>query len=235
MLSTGIAPRLRRTMALCALAAVCVFASAAQSAPYKFDIGAQLGLSGYIGEANRANMMAHPGFDGEVSMRYLPDARWALRGVLSTFALSGNTADLSDVLPGGTQYTFKSQVYALDVRAEFNFLPYGMGETYKRLRRWTPYLAVGLGACLSSSGGSTSVAPTVPLAVGIKYKPAQRVNLGVEFSMTKAFGDHVDGRELADLNQIKSAFYKNTDWFSRLTVGVSYEFGLRCETCHYVD
>lgn len=224
----------RRLMAVVALS-LCAAGLYAQSAPYKFDIGAELGMSGYIGDANRANMYSHPGFTGELSMRWLPDTRWAVRGVLSTLGLSGNTADMSDVLPGGAQYSFTSQVYAFDVRGEFNFFPYGIGETYKRLRRWTPYLAVGVGVCVASSGGKTSAAPTVPLGVGLKFKAAPRVNLGLEFSMTKAFGDHVDGPDLSDLNQIKTAFYKNTDWFSRLTVGISYEFGPRCETCHYVD
>ena len=70
---------------------LCVCPATGQSAPYKFDIGAQLGMSGYIGDANRSNPFAHPGFDGEISMRYLPDTRWALRAVLSTFSLSGDT------------------------------------------------------------------------------------------------------------------------------------------------
>ncbi len=214
---------------------LCVCPATGQSAPYKFDIGAQLGMSGYIGDANRSNPFAHPGFDGEISMRYLPDTRWALRAVLSTFSLSGDTRDMSDVLPSGAAYSFSSQAYELSVRGEFNFLPYGIGETYKRLRRWSPYLTVGVGAALSASGGSTTVVPTVPMGAGIKFKATPRLNLGLEFTMTKAFGDHIDGAELADLNGIKTAFYKNTDWYSRLTIGVSYEFGPRCETCHYVE
>ncbi len=214
---------------------LCVCPATGQSAPYKFDIGAQLGMSGYIGDANRSNTFAHPGFDGEISMRYLPDTRWALRAVLSTFSLSGDTRDISDVLPSGAAYSFSSQAYELSVRGEFNFLPYGIGETYKRLRRWSPYLTVGVGAALSASGGSTTVVPTVPMGAGIKFKATPRLNLGLEFTMTKAFGDHIDGAELADLNGIKTAFYKNTDWYSRLTIGVSYEFGPRCETCHYVE
>ena len=217
------------------VALLCVHFVQAQSAPYKFDVGAQLGMSGYIGDANRSNLMAHPGFVGELSMRWLPDVRWALRGVLSTMSLSGNTADMTDVLPGGASYEFSAQVYELSVRGEFNFFAYGIGETYKRLRRWSPYLTVGVGAALSSSGGNTSVFPVIPMGAGVKFKATQRLNLGVEFTMTKAFGDHVDGAELSDLNQIKSAFYKNTDWYSRLTVGLSYEFGPRCETCHYID
>lgn len=214
---------------------LCVCPATGQSAPYKFDIGAQLGMSGYIGDANRSNPFAHPGFDGEISMRYLPDTRWALRAVLSTFSLCGDTRDMSDVLPSGAAYSFSAQAYELSVRGEFNFLPYGIGETYKRLRRWSPYLTVGVGAALSASGGSTTVVPTVPMGAGIKFKATPRLNLGLEFTMTKAFGDHIDGAELADLNGIKTAFYKNTDWYSRLTIGVSYEFGPRCETCHYVE
>lgn len=220
---------------LIAAGLLCVPAAAAQSAPYRFDVGAQLGISGYIGDANRTNPFAHPGFDGEISMRYIPDSRWALRTVLSTFSLSGDTRDISDVLPSGARYSFRSQVYELSVRGEFNFMPYGIGETYKRLRRWSPYLTAGIGAALSSSGGSTTVVPAIPMGAGVKFKASPRLNLGIEFTMTKAFGDHVDSQAIADLNGIKTAFYKNTDWYSRLTVGVSYEFGPRCETCHYVE
>ncbi len=190
--------------------------SAGQSTPYKFDIGAGLGMSGYIGEANRSSLMKHPGFVGELSFRYLPDVRWAFRGTLSLLTLSGSTADMDDVLPsaGPESYDFKSTVYDLGGRVEFNFFSYGIGETYKRLRRWSPYLTLG---------------------VGVKFKVSPRVNLAAEFTMTKVFGDKVDGPLLNDLNMIKTAFYKNTDWYSRLTIGISYEFGRRCETCHYVD
>ena len=73
------------------------------------------------------------------------------------------------------------------------------------------------------------------MGMGIKFKISQRVNLAAEFTMTKVFGDKVDGPVLNDLNMIKTAFYKDTDWYSRLTIGISYEFGERCETCHYVD
>lgn len=216
------------------VAAVCVSPrSAAQVAPYKFDIGAQLGMSGYIGDANNANLLKHPGFDGELSMRYIANVRWAFRGVLSCLGLSGDTADIPNVLPDGQQFAFTSTVYGLDVRAEFNFLPYGIGETYKQLRRISPYLTLGVGVNMASDDGHTAVAPTLPMGFGVKYKLGERWNLGAEFTMTKVFGDKVDG--LVDLNGIKTSFYRNTDWISRITIGISYEFGKRCETCHYVD
>lgn len=217
------------------LCMLCVVVCTAQTAPYKFDLGASLGMSGYIGDANRSNIFKKPGFDGELSMRYIGDSRWALRGVLSTFGLSGDTSGMEDILPDEASYSFTSQVYELSVRGEFNFFAYGIGETYKRLRRWSPYITLGVGAALASSGGKTAAAFTIPMGLGVKFKLRERLNLGVEFTMTKAFSDKFDGQDLADLNQIKTAFYKNTDWYSRLTVGISYEFGKRCETCHYVD
>lgn len=207
----------------------------AQTAPYKFDIGAQVGMSGYLGDANTSNLMKHPGFDGEASFRYIANARMAVRGVFAVLGLSGNTADMADILPDQAQYSFTSTVYDLGARFEFNFLPYGIGETYKKLKRITPYLTLGVGVCMSSSGGETSLAPTIPMGVGVKFKMSERWNLGAEFTMTKAFGDKLDGPVLNDLNGIKTAFYRNTDWFSRITIGISYEFGKRCETCHYVD
>ena len=231
----------RLTVILLAVAALlCTGRSAsaqavAQSTPYKFDLGVDLGMSGYIGDANGSNPFKHPGFAGQIAFRYLPNARWAIRGVFATMGLKGSTADIKNVLPEGAVYDFTSQVYELGARAEFNFFPYGIGETYQKLRRWTPYLTVGVGVALASSGGNTAVAPTIPMGIGVKFKAAPRVNLTMEFSMTKAFSDKFDGPVLNDLNTIKTAFYKSTDWYSRLTIGVSYEFGKRCETCHYVD
>ncbi|MGM9851281.1 MAG: DUF6089 family protein [Muribaculaceae bacterium] len=207
----------------------------AQTAPYKFDFGAMIGMSGYLGDANSASLLKHPGISAEVTARYIANTRFAFRASLGMLTMKGNTAEMADVLPDMASYEFSSTVYDLGVRAEFNFFNYGIGETYKRLKRWTPYLTVGVGACLASSGGHTSVAPTLPMGFGIKFKPRERFNLLLEFTMTKAFGDHLDGQELSDLNQIKTAFYKNTDWYSRISIGFSYEFGKRCETCHYVE
>lgn len=206
----------------------------ADQTPYKFDAGAGLGISGYAGDAS-GSVFSHPGFMGEVTGRYLPNTRWAFRAVFSILTLSGNTANMENVLPGGAQYEFKSQVYDLGLRAEFNFFPYGIGETYKRLKRWTPYLTVGLGGSLASCDGSTAGGFNIPMGAGIKFKLKERLNLNVEFTMTKVFSDHVDGPLLSDLTTIKSSFIKNNDWYSRICVGITVEFGKRCETCHYVD
>lgn len=207
----------------------------AQDDAYKWDIGAGVGMSGYLGDANTSNMFKHPGFAVSASMRYLINPRWAVRGVLTTLSLSGNSADMDNVWPGGETYTFNSQVYDLSIRGEANFFNYGIGETYKKLRRWTPYAAVGIGASLATCDGQTSVGLSLPMGVGVKYKLMPRLNLSLEFTMTKVFGDKVDGKDLDDLYLIKSSFLKNTDWHSSIMVSITYEFGKRCVTCYYVD
>lgn len=200
---------------------------------YKFDIGAGLGMSGYLGDANESNLFKHPGFTADLSFRYLVNSRFAVRGIFTLATLSGDTSDYTNVFPEGANYKFSSTVYDLGGRAEFNFFAYGIGETYKRLRRWTPYLALGIGATMSSAEGTTGFALSLPMAVGVKWKVKPRLNLAAEFCMTKIFGDKADG--IVDPYNIKSSFFKNTDWFSTLAVSFSYEFGPRCTVCHRVD
>lgn len=228
---------MKKLTAVILLLVACVTMSprmSAQEETYKFDLGVQLGMDGYLGDVNEGNIFSKPGFAAGVSFRYLADARWAIRGVFNSYSLSGDSSKFDNVFPGGENYSFKSTAYDLGARIEFNFFAYGIGETYKRLRRWSPYLAVGIGMTYSTCDGQNAFAPNIPMAFGVKYKLKERWNLGVEFSMTKVFGDKVDG-ELSDLYQIKSSFLKNTDWYSNLSVSITYEFGKRCVTCHYVD
>lgn len=228
-----------RLLFLASVSFLCSLYAGAKEVPtdsYKFDVGVGLGMSGYLGDANQSNMFAHPGFAATLSGRYLfADNRWALRSVFTTASLNGSTSNMSGFIPGNAVYDFKSQIYDLGVRGEANFFPYGFGETYKRLKRWTPYLALGFGVTMASCEGSTFTALSVPMAVGVKYKLRPRLNLAVEWCMTRTFGDNIDGPELSDLFQIKSDFLKNCDWHSVLTVTLTYEFGRRCVTCHRID
>lgn len=206
----------------------------AQEESYKFDLGGGLGIGGYLGDLNESNPFKHAGITADLAFRYRMDTRWALSTVLGYSSLSGNTADLDKALPGNLEYKFKSSVIDLSERAEVNFFAFGIGETYKKLRRWSPYLAVGLGLSVASCEGSSHTAFIIPMGVGVRYKLRERLNIALEFSMTKAMGDRLDG-DIRDLYQVKSSFLKNTDWYSRLALSMCYEFGLRCPTCHYYD
>ncbi len=202
---------------------------------YRYEIGAGIGMSGYLGDANKSNFLKHPGFAGGALFRYIIDYRWALKANLYTASLSGNSADYTDVLPGGATYKFNSQVYDLGAQMEFNFFNFGLGYKYKKLHRLSPYLTLGIGTTLSSCDGITAFALNIPMGVGVKYKIKERLNVGFEFTMRKTFGDKVDGLNLGDLYNIKSSFVKNTDWYSLMMFSITYEFSKRCTQCHYVE
>lgn len=226
---------MKRLTAIFLLLISCVTLSkvAAQESAYKFDMGGQIGMSGYLGDAS-SSIFSHPGFAGGITFRYLPDVRWSLRTLANVLAISGDTNGMDDVYPDFANFNFKATVIELQERVEFNFFPYGIGETYKRLRRWTPYLAAGIGFSVSTCSSQTNAGFNIPMAFGFKYKAKPRLNLALEFSMTKVFSDHMDGK-LSDLHRIESSFARNTDWYSNISFSVTYEFGERCETCHYVD
>ena len=44
--------------------------TAANAQDYRYELGAGLGASGYLGDVNRSNFMKHPGFAGGVLFRY---------------------------------------------------------------------------------------------------------------------------------------------------------------------
>ena len=214
-----------------AVMAVAVSSLMAQET-YRYEVGGGVGMSNYLGDANRSNLLKHPGWAAGGIFRYVIDRRWSLKSNLIVAGISGNSA--GTVYPAGEVYYFSSTLYDVGAQIEFNFFNFGIGSKYMNLKRITPYLVVGVGGTLASpSVGGSSFAIVLPMGVGVKYKWKERLNLGLEFTMRKSFGDGLDG--LSDLNGINHSFAKNTDWYSVLMVSVTYEFGKRCKVCHYVE
>lgn len=205
----------------------------AKAQDYRYEIGAGVGVSGYLGDVNKSNFLKHPGGAGGLVFRYIPNYRWALKANAFVAGISGDSTDDNMSFPDGQTYSFKSTLYDFGAQMEFNFFDYGMGASYLKLKRLTPYITLGLGGTVASSAGETSFAVNMPIGVGVKFKVKERLNVGLEFTMRKAFGDKLDG--LSDLNGVKSSFAKNTDWSSFTMFTVTYEFSKRCKKCHYVD
>ena len=205
---------------------------AAQAQDYRFEAGGALGMSGYLGDANNANLLKKPGYVAGGLFRYIINSRMALKANLLTAKISGNSANLANAYPDAQTYEFGSQLYDLGAQFEFNFLNYGIGSKYLKLKRISPYLTLGLGATLAIGDGD-AFTMNIPMGIGVKYKLGERLNIGLEFTMRKAFSDKLDG--LKDLNGVTSGFAKNTDWYSFTMISITYEFSKRCRTCHYVE
>ena len=144
-------------------------------------------MTGYLGDANTANLLQNPGWDFQALFRYILNPRWAFKTNFYTGSLRGDSSKMTNVFPEGQTYKFSNQFYELGELAEFNFFNYGMGETYRKLKRISPYITAGVGLLLWKTEGKMGASFAIPLGVGVKYKPARRWNLGLEFLMKKTF------------------------------------------------
>lgn len=202
---------------------------------YRFDIGGGVGMTGYLGDANSANLLQNPSWDVEVLFRYIYNPRINFKTNFFVGGLRGDSSQMDNVFPDGQNFKFSTTFYELGELFEFHFFNYGMGETYRRLKRWTPYITAGVSLTAWNVDSKFGASFTIPMGIGFKYKPALRWNIGLEFLMKKTFSDRLDGAKLSDPLGIKSEFMKNTDWYSTLTLTISYEFSKRCAVCHYKD
>lgn len=202
---------------------------------YRFEIGGGIGMTGYLGDANTSNLWKHPGWNAEALLRYIINPRFALKTNFYTGSLSGNSADMTNVFPDNQTFKFSTTFYELGESFEFNFFNFGIGETYRKLKRITPYITAGVGFMMWQVENETGFSVNIPLGIGVKYKINKRLNLGFEFLMKKCFSDRLDGKNLTDPYQIQSSFMKNTDWYSTMSFTISYEFSERCAVCHYKE
>ena len=107
---------------------------------------------------------------------------------------------------------------------------------YLNTKRFSPYILFGIGVTVAP-GNETFASLNIPLGIGAKYKVANRLNLGLEFSFRKLFGDSFDVTDgnnafLDNPYGISGSAFKNKDWYSLLMFSVTWDFGLRCRTCN---
>ncbi len=222
------------TIAILLLIVVCI---QAQTDPeYKMELGGGVGLVSYQGDFNGSPLKdMQPMFT--LLARYKFDPRRALAMNVSYGQLKGSSKDANTYYPLPGTYDFKHGVVDIGLRLEYNFWPYGTGYEYRGAKRLTPYLALGLGITVAKTDGSelstnsTVVGMNLPIGVGVKYKMGDRLNLGLEWAMHITSSDRLDG--ISDPYGIKSSgLFKNTDCYSHLRLSLTYDFWVKCRTCH---
>ena len=222
---------MKRTLFIALFTMLTVTMAVAQQ--YKYEIGPSLGMTGYLGEANNGNLFKHPSFTLGGIFRYNHNSRWAFKANLNYANIRGNSKDDENQYPEGIDYDFNSSLIDLGFTAEFNFLNFGRGPMYKKLKPISPYMVAGVGFVFAICDGHNQASFTIPFGIGVKYKHKEKLNMSFEFTMRKEFSDRIDG--LSDLYGIKHSFAKNTDWYSFAQFTVSYEFGKRCIKCNYIE
>ena len=198
---------------------------------YRLELGAGLGLG-----KNFTDVKVNIGLAGALIARFPLNPRMAVKTQFTYDTMKGNTSGLKEFYPAdvnaaGTNrldYSVSSGIYDLSALYELHFLPYGYLRDYRGHFRLIPYVQLGFGLTYGAAGKAFTA--NIPLGVGLKYKIAQRLNLGLDWLVHFSLSDKLDGLE-APLG-IKSEMFRNKDHYSALTLTLTYDLNPKCPTCN---
>lgn len=220
---------------LALLLATALPASAQSDYEYRMEIGAGVGLVAYEGDFNGSITHGMQPMASAVVRRTF-NPYMALRFAAAYGKLKGSSKNVKTYMPEyvDTPYEFANSLVDVSATYEYNFWPYGTGHDYRGAQRLTPFIFAGLGATYASGSGTNVFTANVPLGVGVKYKVATRLNLGIEWAMHFSMNDNLDG--VKDPYGIQSTgMFKNTDCYSMLQLTLTYSLMPKCRTCHNDD
>lgn len=222
-----------KLLALATLLAAATAATAQTEPEYRAEIGVGAGLTAYQGDFSgslTANMQ--PTFTAVG--RYKLNPRMAIAANVSAGKLKGASDGTDTWYPDYAEaevMAFSNTYTDVGARFEYNFWPYGTGREYRGARPFTPFIALGLGVTYAKTQTGSVFTGNVPVGAGVRYKLAQRLNLGLEWMMHFSMSDKLDG--VADPYGIKSSgMFKNTDCYSTLQLTLTYDIMAKCRTCH---
>lgn len=209
----------------------------AQELEYNMELGSMAGGCFYMGDANNTTPFKNMAMTGGMLARFNINPRMALKGNLAVGHIKGDTQDLANKYPNGKHSTFSRNIYEMGAQFEYNFFAYGAGIGYKDSRRLTPYIQAGLGLTYAPQPAKHVIALSIPLGLGAKYKLAERLNVGAEWTMRFTTSDRLDvtskeGLQLNDPYNIKSRGLKNKDSYSWLILYISYDMFPKYRKCN---
>ncbi len=117
----------------------------------------------------------------------------------------------------------------LQALGEFNFFNYGVKKWEADYSWFSPCLLAGLGAVVYDFGDNTKFGLTLPIGVGLKFKLASRVNVGMYWTVAKVFSDKMDN--MPNPNGSYGKFWNNQDWYSTAQIYLSFNFYKICAPC----
>ena len=199
------------------------------------EAGGTLGLVTYLGDFN-ANIFRGAQPMGGLVLRRVINPYMHLRLAAFTGKIKGSSQNHGTYYPAyaASPYHFNHRVVDVGVAYEYNFWPYGTGRDYRGAQPLTPYVMGGLGLTHVSGGAKNVTTANLFLGVGVKYKLAERLNLGLEWAMHFATSDKLDG--VADPYTVGSVgMFKNKDGYSALSLSLTYSFMPKCRTCNKDD
>ena len=198
---------------------------------YRLELGGGIGFG-----TGHTDLKGKWAADMAAIARFPLNPRMAVKTQLSYLNLKGSTEGQKNFYPAlpdtpGTErlaYSVSDAVIDASALYELHFLPYGYLRDYKGHCRLVPYLQMGFGLTYGKAGKTFTA--NIPLGVGVKYKVAERLNLGLDWLVHFTLSDKLDGLE-APLG-ISSSGFRNKDHYSALSLTLTYDLNPRCPTCN---
>ena len=198
---------------------------------YRLELGGGIGFG-----TGHTDLKGKWAADMAAIARFPLNPRMAVKTQLSYLTLKGSTEGQKNFYPAqpdtpGTDrlaYSVSDAVIDASALYELHFLPYGYLRDYKGHCRLVPYLQMGFGLTYGKAGKAFTA--NIPLGVGVKYKVAERLNLGLDWLVHFTLSDKLDGLE-APLG-ISSSGFRNKDHYSALSLTLTYDLNPRCPTCN---
>lgn len=194
---------------------------------YRMEVGAMGGGSFYMGDANvRLFNNMKPAYS--VLLRYNLNRRFTLKADIGVAGISGSTTGQEGQFIESQALSFDRNLIDGTVAMEFNFYEFGAPSYSPGASRVSPYVMLGAGA-VGYKTDKTKVAFCIPVGIGLKYKFADRFNLGLDLTYRMSLADDLDYAteskfQLTDPQGVSSAWNKNKDSYFVLKLYVSYDF-----------
>ncbi|SOD78780.1 type IX secretion system protein PorG [Spirosoma fluviale] len=157
----------------------------------KIEIGGGLGGMLYKGDVSPA---LNPRFyrpAASLFFRYNATRSFSIRGTGSLGGLRGEDNASRDPFLQARNYSFRTNLSAVEIDFEYNFLNY---KPLPKAKNWTPYVFGGIGLSrFTNAVIKVGGVVTYPVGVGIKYEIKRPWSVGVEFGTRFMRNDYLDG------------------------------------------
>jgi len=185
------------------------------------EAGVFAGVSYYLGDINPRGQFYHPGMSAGALLKHNFTEHHVFRFNIFYGQLKGNDLDFKNEYQQNRAQSFETTLLDCHVGYEFNFAPYIIN---RKRTAHTPYFFAGVGysIILSSTTGMADLHVTVPFGVGYKYRLNDKVAVGCEWGLRKAFTDKLDGVLNPGPDGSYSALHNN-DWYSFAGIYITFK------------
>lgn len=201
-----------------------------ENRPCHMELGLRGGAGYYVGDAT-PHVFQNIRETYGAEFRYKFDKRWAITAKGLTQRIAGEKVDTRNGLKVDGGGEWKNQLIDIDAMAELNFFRFGSREYDRRVKNYTPYIALGVGAAFYGEN-YRNVAAYIPVALGFRWKFSEYVGLNLAWQHNLYMADNIEGvKGLDNTYDLNGTNIMNFDLTSQLTVGIVFEFGKEKKIC----